>query len=58
MLAHQLKLFEKAKPGDSVQIDVKVVKVAGTKAYEYIACDECTQLRGPTAVSPPQRTHH
>jgi transposase len=25
----QLKLFEKPKPGDSIQVDVKVVKVAG-----------------------------
>ncbi len=41
----QLKLFEKAKPGESVQIDVKVVKVAGTKAYQYTALDDCTRLR-------------
>jgi len=41
----QLKLFEKAKPGESVQIDVKVVKVAGAKAYQYTALDDCTRLR-------------
>ena len=41
----QLKLFEKAKPGDSVQVDVKVVKVAGAKAYQYTAIDDCTRLR-------------
>jgi len=41
----QLKLFEKARPGDSVQIDVKVVKIAGTRAYQYTACDDCTRLR-------------
>jgi transposase InsO family protein len=41
----QLKLFEKAKPGESVQLDVKVVKVAGTKAYQYTALDDCTRLR-------------
>jgi transposase InsO family protein len=43
--SRQLKLFEKAKPGESVQVDVKVVKVAGTKAYQYTACDDCTRLR-------------
>lgn len=41
----QLKLFEKAKPGDSVQIDVKVVPVAGAKAFQYTALDDCTRLR-------------
>ena len=41
----QLKLFEKAKPGESVQVDVKVVKVGGTKAYQYTALDDCTRLR-------------
>lgn len=41
----QLKLFEKATPGESVQVDVKVVKVAGSKAYQYTACDDCTRLR-------------
>lgn len=41
----QLKLFEKPTPGESVQIDVKVVKVAGTKAYQYTALDDCTRLR-------------
>ena len=41
----QMKLFEKAKPGESVQIDVKIVKVAGTKAYQYTALDDCTRLR-------------
>ena len=41
----QLKLFEKATPGESVQVDVKVVKIGGTKAYQYTACDDCTRLR-------------
>lgn len=31
----QLKLFEKATSGESVQVDVKVVKVAGAKTYQY-----------------------
>ncbi len=41
----QLKLFEKTKPGESVQVDIKVVKVAGAKAYQYTAIDDCTRLR-------------
>ena len=41
----QLKLFEKATPGESVQVDVKVVKVAGTRAYQYTAIDDCTRVR-------------
>jgi transposase InsO family protein len=41
----QLTLFEKPNPGDSVQVDVKVVKLAGTKAYQYTACDDCTRYR-------------
>ncbi len=41
----QLKLFEKATPGESVQVDVKVVAVGGTKAYQYTACDDCTRYR-------------
>jgi transposase InsO family protein len=38
-------LFEKRAPGDSVQVDVKVVKIAGQKAFQYTACDDCTRLR-------------
>jgi transposase InsO family protein len=41
----QLKLFEKPNPGDSVQMDVKVVKLAGRKAYQYTAIDDCTRFR-------------
>jgi hypothetical protein len=36
----QLKLFEKPNPGDSVQMDVKVVKLAGRKASQYTAIDD------------------
>lgn len=43
--ARQLKLFEKATPGESVQIDVKFVQVGGTRAYQYTALDDCTRLR-------------
>ena len=41
----QLKLFEKATPGESVQVDVKVVKLGPTRAYQYTACDDCTRFR-------------
>jgi transposase len=41
----QLKLFEKPNPGDSVQVDVKVVKLAGRTAYQYTAIDDCTRFR-------------
>jgi transposase len=41
----QLRLFEKPDPGDSVQIDVKHVKIAGQRAYQYTALDDCTRLR-------------
>jgi len=41
----QLTLCEKPNPGDSVQVDVKVVKRAGTKAYQYTACDDCARYR-------------
>jgi transposase InsO family protein len=43
--ARQLKLFEKATPGESVQIDVKFVNVGATKAYQYTALDDCTRFR-------------
>ena len=38
----QLKLFEKAEPGESVQVDVKVVKIEGRKAFQYTALDDCS----------------
>ncbi len=41
----QLTLFEKPRPGDSVQVDVKVVKVGGEKVYQYTALDDCTRYR-------------
>ena len=41
----QLKLFEKAAPGESVQVDVKVVKVGEHKAFQYTALDDCTRYR-------------
>lgn len=41
----QLRLFEMPQPGDSVQVDVKVVKLRGQKAYQYTALDDCTRYR-------------
>jgi len=41
----QLQLFEKPAPGDSVQVVVKVVTIAGRKAYQYTALDDCTRYR-------------
>jgi integrase-like protein len=41
----QLRLFERPEPGDSVQVDVKVVKVSGRKAFQYTAIDDCTRFR-------------
>jgi transposase InsO family protein len=41
----QMKLFEKAEPGDTVQIDVKFVKIAGRWAFQYTALDDCTRFR-------------
>jgi transposase InsO family protein len=43
--ARQLLLFEKDKPGDSVQVDVKVVKTAEGRSYQYTAIDDCTRYR-------------
>ena len=41
----QLKLFEKAEPGESVQVDVKFVKMAGQWAFQFTALDDCTRVR-------------
>jgi transposase InsO family protein len=41
----QLRLFEKATLGEAVQVDVKVVKLGPTRAYQYTACDDCTRFR-------------
>jgi transposase InsO family protein len=41
----QLKLFEKERPGDSVQVDVKVIVRARRKWFQYTAIDDCTRVR-------------
>lgn len=38
-------LFSKEHPGECVQIDVKEVKVAGQKCFQYTAIDDCTRYR-------------
>jgi len=45
----QMLLFEKDEPGDSVQVDVKVVKLQREKVFQYTAIDDCTRFR----VAPP-----
>jgi hypothetical protein len=37
----QLKLFEKERPGDFVQLDVKVIARGRTKWFQYTAIDDC-----------------
>lgn len=41
----QLKLFEKENPGDSVQVDVKVIRRSRIKWFQYTAIDDCTRIR-------------
>jgi transposase len=41
----QMLLFEKEAPGDSVQVDVKVVKLQRETVFQYTAIDDCTRHR-------------
>jgi transposase InsO family protein len=41
----QMKLFEKEEPGDSVQVDVKVIRLKHEKVFQYTAIDDCTRYR-------------
>jgi transposase len=41
----QLKLFERERPGDCVQVDVKFVRVGGQRLFQYTALDDCTRYR-------------
>jgi len=41
----QLRLFEKDHPGDSVQVDVKVVPRGRSKWFQCTAIDDCTRVR-------------
>src|SRR5215813_4547860 len=41
----QLKLFERDRPGDCVQVDVKFVRAGGRRLFQYTALDDCTRYR-------------
>lgn len=41
----QLTRLSRERPGDCVQVDVKEVRVAGTKCFQYTAIDDCTRYR-------------
>lgn len=41
----QLMLFEKDAPGDSIQVDVKVIRLKREKVFQYTALDDCTRFR-------------
>jgi transposase InsO family protein len=43
--SRHLILFSKKHPSDCVQVDVKEVKVAGQKCFQYTAIDDCTRYR-------------
>jgi transposase InsO family protein len=41
----QMRLFAKEQPGDSVQVDVKFVRVNRQRFFQYTALDDCTRFR-------------
>ncbi|HZT76592.1 MAG TPA: helix-turn-helix domain-containing protein, partial [Vicinamibacterales bacterium] len=41
----QMRLFAKDQPGDSVQVDVKFVRVNRQRFFQYTAIDDCTRFR-------------
>ena len=41
----QLRLFEKDQPGESVQVDVKVIRLKRERVFQYTALDDCTRFR-------------
>jgi transposase InsO family protein len=41
----QMRLFSKEQPGDSVQVDVKFVRVNRQRCFQYTALDDCTRFR-------------
>ncbi|HMF96789.1 MAG TPA: DDE-type integrase/transposase/recombinase [Vicinamibacterales bacterium] len=52
----QMKLFEKEHPGDSIQVDVKVVKLAKERVFQYTALDDSTGMRVLRLF--PRQNHH
>lgn len=51
----QMMVFEKNEPGDSVQVDVKVVKLQRDKVFQYTAIDDCTRLSPSRPADEPAR---
>jgi transposase InsO family protein len=51
-----MTLFEKEQPGDSIQVDVKVVKLSKDKVFQYTALDDCTRMRVLRLY--PRQNHH
>jgi transposase InsO family protein len=41
----QLRLFSKDTPGESVQVDVKFVRINRQRYFQYTALDDCTRFR-------------
>jgi transposase InsO family protein len=41
----QLRLFSKDTPGDSIQVDVKFVRINRQRCFQYTALDDCTRFR-------------
>jgi hypothetical protein len=41
----QMILFKKDEPGDSMQIDVKVVRLQREKVFQHTALDDCTRYQ-------------
>ena len=41
----QLRLFSKDTPGESIQVDVKFVRVNRQRYFQYTALDDCTRFR-------------
>jgi transposase len=41
----QMRLFAKEQPGDSVQVDVRFVRVNRQRFFQYTALDDCTRFR-------------
>ena len=41
----QLRLFSKDTPGESVQVDVKFVRVNRQRYFQYTALDDCSRFR-------------
>ncbi len=49
----QMLLFEKDEPGDSVQVDVKIVKLQREKVFQYTAIDDALPRAPPVSSSEP-----